>query len=274
MDNRAHPYPQRVHNSSDSAVDRHRAGHHHRDAGASPRDLRVRGRSAPFRRLVRLAALRPRSRSQHPRTRAPPSGRGLAIASIVVVGVGWLVSLVVGLGSIGALTQSSEAGSGAATTSTPRSSATPSATVTPTPTPSTTAASTPPLPSVGQTVTSRSGVGFTVTGIQCGLGSQDDAFQTVVPNGQFCRVDFVVANGSSRPQGVSQANIFGYIENNRYEADYRLGNFGDDSYSTTVNPGLSIPCSVYFDVPPGASLDRVKLITGWWGGDGASVRLK
>lgn len=43
---------------------------------------------------------------------------------------------------------------------------------------------------------------------------------------------------------------------------------------TTVNPGLSVACTVYIDVPAGATLDRITLTTSWWGGDGATVRLR
>jgi hypothetical protein len=199
-------------------------------------------------------------------------GKGLSIAAVVVLGVGWVVSLVMGLGSIGMLS-TSDSPARAAASSAPVPSASP-ATPPTTPTPSPAASAPAPLPGVGQTVTSRSGVGFTVTGAQCGLGPQEDTFDTVAPKGQFCRVDFVVANDSAQPQDVSRSDLYGYIANSRYEADYELGSFGDDYYSTTVNPGLSVEGSVYFDVPPGASLDRMKLITDWWGGDGATVSLK
>ncbi|ANF32619.1 hypothetical protein A0130_13920 [Leifsonia xyli] len=198
-------------------------------------------------------------------------GRGMSIASLIIVGVGWLISLVMGLGSFGALSQSRDPAPAAAppaTTATP--SASPSA---PSPTPPP-APSASPLPGVGQTVTSRAGVGFTVTAVQCGLDAQDGVIDTITPKGQFCRLDFTVANGSPQPQDLTRWDIYGYIGKSRYEAEDQLGRFGDSYFSTTVNPGLSVPCTVYFDVPPGASLDRVKLMTDWWGGDGATVALR
>jgi hypothetical protein len=185
------------------------------------------------------------------------------------VGIGWLISLVMGVASIGSLNNSQSLSDGAA-----------NSIYTPSPTQATSAPSTSPtttaptaLPGVGQPVTSRAGVSFTVAGAQCGLGAQADVFNDVSPKGQFCKIDFVVVNGSNQPQDVSNYDVFGYIGNSRYQAETSLGKFGDDYFSTTVNPGLSVNCSVFFDVPSGASLDRVKLITSWWGGDGATVAL-
>ncbi|MFF9561806.1 DUF4352 domain-containing protein [Leifsonia sp. NPDC014704] len=204
------------------------------------------------------------------------AGKGQSISAISVASVGWLIALVVGIASFGIVGGSTSDAEPAALPTAAHTTA-PSPTAAPTPTsavPSPAPSSPPPVPGIGQSVASRSGVSFTVTGVQCGLGTQDDVFGTVTPKGQFCKVDFVVANGSSQPQNVSAWDVYGYIGNARYEADTSLGSFGEDSFSTTVNPGLSVNCSVYFDVPAGAGLDRVKLITSWWGGDGATVTLR
>lgn len=193
-------------------------------------------------------------------------GKTQATSAIVIVSIGWLLGMV-------------------SNNSQPRATAAASSITTPTSRPSTgaptrpTATVTPPAPtssairSVGQAVTSRTGVSFTVTGAQCGLGAQDDMFDTVAPKGQFCKIDFVVANGSGQPQDVAAYDVYGYIGNARYQAETSLGKFGEDYYAITVNPGLSVNCAVFFDVPSGVSLDRVKLITSWWGGDGATVTL-
>jgi hypothetical protein len=196
-------------------------------------------------------------------------GKGKSTAAIIIVGIGWLISLVMGLGSFGALAGNPESQTAAPVTRTAPFTTSASPFVTPAPTTS----APPTFPGLGQAVTSRAGVSFTVTGAQCGLGAQDNVFGNAVPKGQFCKIDFVVANGSAQPQDVSNYDVYGYIANARYQAETTLGKFGDDYYSTTVNPGLSVPCTVFFDVPPGASLDRVKLITTWWGGDGATVTL-
>lgn len=201
-------------------------------------------------------------------------GTGQAVASTIVAGVGWMIALVVGVGSFGMASHSSPVGN-AIPTSTPSSTAPPSPTpVATAPQPSPSPSAPPAMPGIGQTVTSRGGVSFTVSSAQCGLGAQDSVFGGVAPKGQFCKVDFVVANGGSQPQDVSTWDLYGYIGAARYQAETTIGNFGDDSFSTTVNPGLSVPCTVFFDVPAGAQLDRVKLITGWWGGDGATVALR
>lgn len=197
-------------------------------------------------------------------------GKGKSTAAVVIVGIGWLISLVMGLGSFGALTGNPESQTTAPVTPSAPSTTSPSATPA---SPAPTTSAPPALPGLGQAVRSRAGVSFTVTGVQCGLGAQDDVFGDVAPKGQFCRIDFVVANGSPQPQDVSNYDVYGYIANARYQVETGLGKFGDDYYSTTVNPGLSVPCTVFFDVPPGTSLDRVKLITTWWGGDGATVTL-
>ncbi|MFF1573197.1 DUF4352 domain-containing protein [Leifsonia sp. NPDC058292] len=202
-------------------------------------------------------------------------GRGQATWAIVIVGVGWLLSLFMGVVSIGVLAGGSDSQTGAAAVPSASSSVAPPTSAPPaTPTAPPTTAPPAAAAGVGQPVTSRAGVAFSVSGMQCGLGAQEDVFGEVAPKGQFCKVDFVVANGSAQPQDVSASDIFGYIENARYKPDNTLGRFGDDSFLTTVNPGLTVNCTVYFDVPPGASLDRVKLITSWWGGDGATVTLR
>lgn len=201
-------------------------------------------------------------------------GRGRPIASLIIVGIGWLISLIMGLGSFGALSQSSEPAPAAAPAAGSPSASPPPPAPSATSSPSAPAPSPSSLPGVGQTVSSRAGVGFTVTAVQCGLGAQVGVIDTITPKGQFCRVDFTVANGSQQPQELTRWNLFGYIDKSRYEADDELGRFGDDYFAATVNPGLSVPCSVYFDVPPGATLDRVKLMTDWWGGDGATVALR
>jgi hypothetical protein len=201
-------------------------------------------------------------------------GKTQSTSAIVIVSIGWLLSLVMGVVSIGMASGNSQpqANAAAVVTGSPSSSPTTSA-------PAPTATATPPAPTapavagLGQAVTSRAGVAFTVTSAQCGLGAQDESFDTVTPKGQFCKIDFVVANGSAQPQDVSSFDVYGYIGNARYQAETTLGKFGDDYFSTTVNPGLSVNCTVFFDVPSGASLDRVKLITTWWGGDGATVAL-
>lgn len=202
------------------------------------------------------------------------AGRGSSISAIVVAGIGWLFSLVVGLGSFALLPAGAPSSPEAAAVSSSTPTASPTASAPPAtpsagPTPTV-----PALPGLGQAVTSRSGVSFTVTGVECGLGAQQDVFGDVAPKGQFCRIDFVVANGSTQPQNLSASDVFGYIGNARYEADSGLARFGDDDYFSTVNPGLSVDCTVFFDVPAGATLDRVKLITSWWGGDGATVTLR
>ena len=113
-----------------------------------------------------------------------------------------------------------------------------------------------------------------MTDEQCGLGSQDAAFGRTAPKGAFCAVDFTVTNGGSSPQTVAAYNLAGYIGGARYEPNTDLGTFGDDPFMTTVNPGFSVACTVYIDVPAGATLDRITLTTSWWGGDGATVRLR
>ncbi|MEN0083630.1 MAG: DUF2510 domain-containing protein [Leifsonia sp.] len=203
-------------------------------------------------------------------------GRGQAIAALAIVATGWLISLVMGLASFGLVGSSGtqpNAVAEATAVATPTPSGTALAPASPAATPTPAPSAPPALPGVGQTVTSRSGVSFRVAGVTCGLGPQEYVFGTVAPKGQFCRIDFVVANGGSQPEDISTYDVFGYIGNARYEADTSLGTFGDDNFSTTVNPGLTVNCTVFFDVPAGAGLDRVKLITGWWGGDGATVAL-
>jgi hypothetical protein len=111
--------------------------------------------------------------------------------------------------------------------------------------------------SLGQPITNSDGTTFTLNGVQCGLTTTGDDFFAETPTGEWCRVDFSVANDGSEAVSLLAGDITGYAAEIAYEADDATGKFGEDYFTTDLNPGLSIQAVVFIDVPAGTALDTV-----------------
>lgn len=172
--------------------------------------------------------------------------RGLAIAGIVVAPIAWLIAIIVAVASIAsgigtAIDQVDDAPSSA---SQPDDSGDGGAGV--------------HEAAVGDTVTNDDGVSFTVTKITCGLAKAgDNEFLEEKANGQFCEVKFTVDNGSSDSITVTASDVTGSIGDAKYESNTTASKFGDDYFSTDINPGLSSNCVVYIDIPKDKQLDFI-----------------
>lgn len=165
--------------------------------------------------------------------------RKLALAGLLVAVVGWLVAIIVtvvtvvaGLGTAGVIDPLPEAtfgtdgnGTGAA--------------------------------GLGDPVTNSAGVSFTLDRVECGLTTTGDEFFSETPTGEWCRIDYTVANGGTEAVSMLSGDVKGYVGDVAFEADDATGRFGADYFTTDLNPGLSAPCVVFIDVPAGTQLDSV-----------------
>jgi hypothetical protein len=163
----------------------------------------------------------------------------LALTGLLVAVVGWLVAIIVtvvtvvtGLGTAGVLDPIPEAtfgtdgnGTGAA--------------------------------GLGDTVTNSAGVAFTLDRVECGLTTTGDDFFSEAPTGEWCRLDYTVANGGTEALSMLSGDVKAYVGGTAFEADDATGRFGEDYFTTDLNPGLSAPCVVFIDVPQGTQLDSV-----------------
>jgi hypothetical protein len=172
-------------------------------------------------------------------------GKGTSIAGLSVGAVAWLVSIIVTV----ALAASSVVSADNSTTVTNGSGSKSHSTTAPA-----------NNPGIGDTVTNHAGVAFTVSSVACGLTSApDDIYGTDAPKGQFCLVTFTVKNGSNASINLGSDSLTGQIGTASYDADDKTDHFGSDTYLSTLNPGLSVVCTVYVDVPTGQKLSSVKL---------------
>ncbi|MEO8093575.1 MAG: DUF4352 domain-containing protein, partial [Pseudolysinimonas sp.] len=158
----------------------------------------------------------------------------LALAGLIVAVVGWLVAIIVTVVTVAV-------GLGTGLSAAPIPDGSVSGLV----------------GGIGQPVTNTDGVSFTLDGVQCGLASTGDDFFAETPKGEWCRVDYTVTNGGTGALSMLSGDIKGYVGGTAFEADDATGKFGDDYFTTDLNPGLSAPCVVFIDVPAGTSLDSV-----------------
>jgi hypothetical protein len=110
---------------------------------------------------------------------------------------------------------------------------------------------------LGQPVANSDGVVFTLDAVECGLATTGADFFDETPVGQFCRVDFSVRNDGTESVSLLAGDITGYAGDAIYAADEATGRFGDDYFTTDLNPGLAASAVVFVDVPAGTQLDRI-----------------
>lgn len=111
--------------------------------------------------------------------------------------------------------------------------------------------------SLGEQVSTADGIGFTVSAVQCGLASTGGDFFDEKPQGEWCRIDYTVSNGTATSVSLLSGDVTAYAAGSAYKADDATGRFGDDYFITDLNPGLSADCVVFVDVPAGTVLDTV-----------------
>ena len=172
--------------------------------------------------------------------------KGTSIAAIIIGAVGWLVSIIVfvvstavGLGS------ALDVANNAPLPSKPDSS-------------QEDAPAAPSVAGIGDTVTSGQGISFTVASVTCGLATVGESFLEETAKGQFCQVMFTIANGGDDSISLSSYDIKANIGDAEYETSSSNNKFGDEYFSTDINPGLSAVGVVYFDIPAGTVLSTVQ----------------
>ncbi|MEO8261437.1 MAG: DUF4352 domain-containing protein [Pseudolysinimonas sp.] len=161
----------------------------------------------------------------------------LALAGLIVAIVGWLVAIIVTVVTV-------VVGVGAGIDSLDEI-----------PVPDSTA--TGDTVALGQPVTNSDGFTFTLDGVECGLTSTGPDFFDEAPVGEWCRVDYTVANDGTESVSLLAGDIQLISGDLAYDADDATGQFGADYFTTDVNPGLSVPCVVFVDVPAGTTADSV-----------------
>ncbi|WP_167140528.1 DUF4352 domain-containing protein [Diaminobutyricimonas sp. TR449] len=193
--------------------------------------------------------------------------KGPAIAGIVTSTIGWLISVGVFLGRLGG--DAYEAGD--VRSNGPSIEAVEPGAHTPAAEPSDAADSTF---TVGETVTNSDGVAITVTGQTCAIQAAGDGYFKKVPTGEFCEVSLHVSNGSSKPLDFDVWDVTARIGDAEYEANSSASDLGGGRMTADINPGLAVDAVLYFDVPVGASLERIVLATDWLDHDTLEVHLK
>lgn len=161
--------------------------------------------------------------------------KGLALAGLIIGVVAWLVAIVVSVVTF-------FVGVGDAVSELPQPEATVSAGETAV---------------LGQAVTNSEGVTFRLDAVQCGLSTTGSDFFDEVPVGEWCRVDYTVQNDGTESVSLLGSDVRAYSGDLIYDADDATGRFGEDYFTTDVNPGLSAACIVFVDVPVGTALDAV-----------------
>jgi hypothetical protein len=165
--------------------------------------------------------------------------KGMAIGGLITAVVAWLVAIVV---SVVAFFVGVGTGIGDGIDEIPF----PEATVSP-----------DGAVALGQPVTNSDGVTFRLDAVGCGLTTTGSDFFDETPVGEWCRIDYTVQNDGSESVSLLGSDVRVHDGESIYDADDATGRFGEDYFTTDLNPGLSVSCVVFVDVPVGTSLDTV-----------------
>lgn len=118
------------------------------------------------------------------------------------------------------------------------------------------------LPKIGETPISDAGVSLSVEAMECRLESAGEGAPT--PSGQYCAVEFTVANNSESGIDILASDFTGQIGETDYPVVPGIGRLGDDMSNTTVLPDSQIDGTLFFDVPTGAALETLSLSAEWF----------
>jgi hypothetical protein len=104
---------------------------------------------------------------------------------------------------------------------------------------------------------------FTADKMKCGvkqIGTPDD-FQT--PTGQFCIVGIKITNVGKEPAIYADSIQKAFSPNgSRYTADTPAGYYANPDpmiFMNEINPGNHISVQIVYDIPSGASIDKLEL---------------
>ncbi|PWB98254.1 hypothetical protein DF220_10770 [Salinibacterium hongtaonis] len=117
---------------------------------------------------------------------------------------------------------------------------------------------------VGKSFESTDGVAVAVTRRICGISAvgKDQPEYTAV--GQYCTVGVNVVNDSDASADLSQLKVTGHSGDTEYFPDYWAGTAADGGMQV-LEPGGSVESTLFFDIPKGALLDTVTLVSPWPG---------
>ena len=183
------------------------------------------------------------------------SGRGVAIAGLVISILGMLASFLLLLSIIIAASNSSTTDSNSSTSQRADES-NDSAMV---------------MASINTPV--RDGkFEFTVKGVECGKPSVGEGIVAVKAQGVFCVVSLSVKNIGDEAQSMSSSNQYLYnSEGQQYSATSTFSLENDLLYQS-INPGNMVDGVILFDVTPGMSPSSIELHDGIFS-DGVKVEL-
>lgn len=174
--------------------------------------------------------------------------KGTSIAAIIVAPIAWIIAIVVALSAtVMAVDSAIKEGSGDVTITEEVVPGAEGGT-----------AEEPATAGIGTPVTSGSKMTYTVTGITCGLDKVGSEYYPEVASGQFCELKATIANGGGEGFDMYPSNVKGFIDGAEYEPNDVASKFGQDTFSTTINPGLTIEAVLYFDIPKDKMLQTVE----------------
>lgn len=116
---------------------------------------------------------------------------------------------------------------------------------------------------IGQPVTTADGMDVTLNSVECGSTTWDTGYSTETAIGQFCIVNFTVANNGKEPVFMFINDVGAIVGDTDVEAASTLGGFSpDNGFSVELNPGLSTTGVAVIDIPAGAAVDAVTFSGG------------
>jgi hypothetical protein len=192
--------------------------------------------------------------------------KGMAIAAIIVAPIAWIIAIVVALSATVMAVDTAIKDSGSGVTTTEESAATDGADAP--------ASEQPATVGIGTPVTSGSKMTYTVAGMTCGLDKAGNEYYPEVASGQFCEVKTTIANGGSETFDMYTSNVKAFIDGSEYEPNAVASTFGQDSFGTSINPGLSIETVLYFDVPKDKTLQTIEFSEAFTFDDAVAISLQ
>jgi hypothetical protein len=126
---------------------------------------------------------------------------------------------------------------------------------------------------VGETLTNRAGVSVGVSSVSYRV--EPPGISVIgEPLGEYATVTFFVENGSNETLGFSTSRLSATIDGSTYDPSGLVSLEGAYlGFSEQINPGLSLDMVVYFDIPPGSTLDTFEYDSRGLGNDSLRFNL-